>query len=630
MTGQHCIKRLEVALRAADQQSARQLQHEVSIFCRTELPGLLESAFDGLASDRWLRIDRLELSLPVFTNVDEFRSRLGERLRQILQTRLDEAAASAAAGDATGAGSAPGETAPPLAFDAAYQAADIFIHVLEYGVAPWHAVAANFDQTVQAVGELLETDRAFGLQLATLLAKRPVALKRFVMQVKDAERRRMLAGITRMDESSIEDIEKVLHTVVAVLTRAGAPLPEKTRTRLVAETAVRNLVRLQTLDQAARVLLLNELLDSVLAARGGRAQSVAQDLSLAGMQLEAVLPRRWHPALRESIAGFADAGPGRGGPAPAAGEQEPPADAGRISIEQGDSQRSAPARATENDAVQKPPHAVKTPLDEVRGNQVQPHEDRSLPKQSRGFDAWSTAAPQDTGPAAPSGSEQAKKMAGRRPQAIPSDLQMPGDETDRQGGRSLSFDRDGRGGERSSGHLQGMAWRSPFEKEVFHIENAGLVLVAPFFGTVFKDLGYLDQRRVFVSAGARVRAVHFSQFLVTAEQHPAECGLVLNKILCGMNADEPLERFVDLNEQELAAAAEVLDSALEHWSVLKRTSVPVFRQTFLQHAGILSSPSGHWLLRIERTGVDVLIDTLPWTISVIKHPWMQQPLMVEW
>ena len=35
-------------------------------------------------------------------------------------------------------------------------------------------------------------------------------------------------------------------------------------------------------------------------------------------------------------------------------------------------------------------------------------------------------------------------------------------------------------------------------------------------------------------------------------------------------------------------------------------------------------------LYVERKGVDVLLESLPWTISIIKLPWMQDSLQVEW
>ena len=177
---------------------------------------------------------------------------------------------------------------------------------------------------------------------------------------------------------------------------------------------------------------------------------------------------------------------------------------------------------------------------------------------------------------------------------------------------------------------EGLPWMSRCEVEEFHINNAGLILLAPFFGIVFKDIGYLDKKGGFASEEFRIRAVHFSQFLVASEPHPPEANLALNKVLCGMEVAEPMERFIDLTDKEQGAAQEVIDSALTHWSALKRTSGPVFRQTFLKHEGILTFQGNNWLLRVERTSVDVLLDTLPWTISIIKHPWMKQPLMVEW
>ena len=38
---------------------------------------------------------------------------------------------------------------------------------------------------------------------------------------------------------------------------------------------------------------------------------------------------------------------------------------------------------------------------------------------------------------------------------------------------------------------QAISWLTPYEADAFHLHNAGLVLVAPFFGRVFKDLDYL-------------------------------------------------------------------------------------------------------------------------------------------
>ena len=37
-----------------------------------------------------------------------------------------------------------------------------------------------------------------------------------------------------------------------------------------------------------------------------------------------------------------------------------------------------------------------------------------------------------------------------------------------------------------------------------------------------------------------------------------------------------------------------------------------------------------WLLQVESSGCDVLLDQLPWSISTIRLPWMESLLWVEW
>jgi hypothetical protein len=37
-----------------------------------------------------------------------------------------------------------------------------------------------------------------------------------------------------------------------------------------------------------------------------------------------------------------------------------------------------------------------------------------------------------------------------------------------------------------------------------------------------------------------------------------------------------------------------------------------------------------WHLKVEQKGIDVLLDHLPWSFSLIKHGWMKRPVHVEW
>jgi hypothetical protein len=623
----HRIKRLEVALRVPDQELARDLQQAVSIFCRSELDELLQGAFDAIAPDRYIRIDRLELSLPAFRNADEFRDKLGERIRETLEIQLDDAEASAAAFTRTSSGAVPGENEQtPRIFETPYQAADVFIHILKYGVSPWHAMTVAFDDVVHEVIALLQADPSLRVQLAAVLSTSEQALQRFIQQTPAPDRRRMVSLITEIDESLIADIDRLLDTFVAVLTR-GADLVLNTDL-LVREIFFRNMVRSRTLDNTVLGSMLDEVITTLIDAAGNKARRIIDDLPLAGMEMETLVPLRWRQAVRDSITAFAPSESGLREGGIAASGQEPVGENTALSPEKDEISGSPQSKTV----------AVSTPDDSaipgdrdngVSEQRAKPGQDSEMAKDMR----HQVDRSRTTEKVQPKRSALARKLAGHPQEIARNDLRL----TDHQGLRPASSSRDSLKTSRRPDSADsrpdpavGLPWMTPYETQEFHINNAGLVLVAPFLGMVFKDLGYLNKGRDFVTEAARIRAVHFSQYLVTSEQHPAECGLALNKIICGMKMDAPLERFVDLTQPESNAAREVLDSALEHWTALKRTSAPVFQQTFLQHEGILTRESSHWLLRIERISADVLIDTLPWTISIIKHPWMKQPVMVEW
>jgi hypothetical protein len=54
------------------------------------------------------------------------------------------------------------------------------------------------------------------------------------------------------------------------------------------------------------------------------------------------------------------------------------------------------------------------------------------------------------------------------------------------------------------------------------------------------------------------------------------------------------------------------------------------RETFLQREGKLQRTHDGWKLRVQRKTLDVLVDQIPWSISVVFHAWMPQPIHVTW
>ncbi len=159
--------------------------------------------------------------------------------------------------------------------------------------------------------------------------------------------------------------------------------------------------------------------------------------------------------------------------------------------------------------------------------------------------------------------------------------------------------------------------------------NAGLVLLWPYLGSFFENLG-LTEEGVFRDEGAAHRGVHLLEYLATGGEGSPEYLLPLNKLLCGRDTSEPVSRDFAMTEREREEAESLLSSVISHWSVLKNTSIEGLRRSFLQREGILGEREKGWELKVERKPYDVLLDHLPWSISVIRLSWMKTVIYVTW
>lgn len=141
---------------------------------------------------------------------------------------------------------------------------------------------------------------------------------------------------------------------------------------------------------------------------------------------------------------------------------------------------------------------------------------------------------------------------------------------------------------------------------------------------------------------AKWKAVHLLQWLVDGDRKKeeneggektelTEHDLVLNKIFCGIDIAEPVPVSVELSEKEKEEGIDLLKAVIENWTIIKRSSVQGLQITFLVKEGKLKRLQQDWSLFIHRdSGVDMLIDKLPWGISMIKFPWNKETIYVEW
>lgn len=165
------------------------------------------------------------------------------------------------------------------------------------------------------------------------------------------------------------------------------------------------------------------------------------------------------------------------------------------------------------------------------------------------------------------------------------------------------------------------------EGEIYVI-NAGVVLLHPFLQRFFNKL-QLIKDDFFKNVFSQQKALYLLHYLATGNTRPLEHEMVILKVLCSFPLENPVD-FIELNEEEIAEAESLVESAIGQWDILKGTSQAALREGFLQRKGKLFTNNGILLLQIEQSAIDILLDHLPWNLSIIKLPWMKEILRVEW
>lgn len=170
---------------------------------------------------------------------------------------------------------------------------------------------------------------------------------------------------------------------------------------------------------------------------------------------------------------------------------------------------------------------------------------------------------------------------------------------------------------------------APDYTEQIYIANAGQVLASAYLPRLFAMLN-LTEQNAFRDSTSAMRAVHLLQFMVNESVGSPEYQLVLNKILCGVKPDVPIERRIVITTEERQAIEGMLRSMIQHWKVVGNTSIAGLRESFLQREGRLRLQGDAWHLLVEPRAFDMLLDQIPWSFSTIKYPWMDRVLYVEW
>ncbi len=184
-----------------------------------------------------------------------------------------------------------------------------------------------------------------------------------------------------------------------------------------------------------------------------------------------------------------------------------------------------------------------------------------------------------------------------------------------------------------------------YENDGYLAHDAGLVLVHPFLTRFLELRGGIVQlaelegnERGIAEKGKRQlaeaqlpRAAALLYSVLYGNTAPLEFELTTLKVLLGLSPTEPLLISPGLlSSEDEEAVDQLLTEVISHWSALGKTTINGLRASFLQRQGSLRKIAQGWQLRVEHRGFDLLLGQLPWGMSIVKLPWMPEPIFIEW
>lgn len=159
------------------------------------------------------------------------------------------------------------------------------------------------------------------------------------------------------------------------------------------------------------------------------------------------------------------------------------------------------------------------------------------------------------------------------------------------------------------------------------VDNAGLVLLHPFLPHFFRDIGLMDDRKQLTD---RVFAAHIIHFIATGKERDFEHAMAFAKYLAGIPIGESIARNIAITTDVLQKTEMLFDALREHWESVRNTSTEGIRETFLIREGKIVVSGETTRLIMERKTVDILLESLGWSIGMVHLPWKKEILFVEW
>jgi len=168
-------------------------------------------------------------------------------------------------------------------------------------------------------------------------------------------------------------------------------------------------------------------------------------------------------------------------------------------------------------------------------------------------------------------------------------------------------------------------------EERLHIEDAGLVILHPFLTAFFDTLKMLDsEKKQFVSISMQERACHLLKYMTGYRGPHYGHLLMLEKMMCGLPFTYPISKDFKIRPEEEQEINNLLSAVCQHWKPLKGSTTESLQRSFILRHGTLEYADSAWIVRVEGSAIDILLEDLPWEISTILFAWLEPMIFVEW
>ncbi|MCI3939510.1 contractile injection system tape measure protein [Chryseobacterium aahli] len=161
-----------------------------------------------------------------------------------------------------------------------------------------------------------------------------------------------------------------------------------------------------------------------------------------------------------------------------------------------------------------------------------------------------------------------------------------------------------------------------------YVQNAGLVLIHPFIKTFFEHCDLLDPKTQQLIDPEL--CAHLLHYIATGKTNAPEYDMVFEKFLCNIPMNQTINKHIKLSRKHKTQAKNVIESVQHNWNPMKKSSAALLQNEFFQRSGKLVVTDHDYTLTIERKAQDILLDKLGWGLGLVKLPWQDKFIFINW